>query len=102
MGGTRAEKVGAFGGIVAIAFGVDDVVDAIEEEAQRKNDIKKAEPKRSGAKIERTTEWHQVKEDGGSPEARARNLNEKFGGAKKSVFGERLGGSLGGYAHRRE
>jgi len=102
IGAAGTEKVGAFAGIVAVAFGVDDVVDAVEEKAQRKDDIEEAEPEGGVVDLERAAERYEVEENGGGPEAGAGDLNEKFGGGKKSVFGERLGGSLGGYAHRRE
>src|SRR2546430_658911 len=75
---------------------------AVEEKAQRKDDIEEAEPEGGVVDLERAAERYEVEENGGGPEAGAGDLNEKFGGGKKSVFGERLGGSLGGYAHRRE
>jgi len=90
VGAARAEEVGALAWIVAITFGVDDVVDAVEEEAQRKDDIEKTEPKRGRAKIERAAERHQVKEDGRGPEAGARNLEKKRKIRTEIEFGEGL------------
>lgn len=74
IGSARSEQVGAFAWVEAVAFGVDDVVNAVEEEAERKDDVEKAEPEAGGVEIERAAEGHEVKKDCGRPEAGAGDL----------------------------
>jgi len=58
VGSARAKEVSALAGIEAVAGGVDDVVDAVEEEAERENDVEKAEPEDEAVSVERAAEWH--------------------------------------------
>ena len=95
----RTEHVSAFAGIVAVAFGVDDVIDAVEKKAERKDDVEKSRPEGHVAPIEGMTERNEIKENGGGPETGARDLDEKFCSGKKIVSSERLGRRLGGDAH---
>ncbi len=90
VGAARAEEVGAFAGIVAIAFGVDDVVDAVEEEAQGEDDVEQAEPEGAVVDLERAAERHEVEENGGGPETGAGNLEKKRKVGTETEFWEAL------------
>ena len=86
IGAARTEHVSAFAGIVAVAFGVDDVVDAIKEKAEGKNDVEKSDPKTGLVPIEKFAQGHQIEKDCSGPKAGPRNLNEKFEVGKKTRF----------------
>ncbi len=96
IGSARAEEVGALARIEAVAFGVDDVVDAVEKQAEGKNDVEKAEPKAGVTGIETAAEWHEVKEDGRRPKAGAGDLKEKRKIGEETIFFEGCGGAAKG------
>lgn len=73
----RAEQVGPFAGIEAVALGVDNVIHAVKEKAEREDNVEEANPEAGGVEIENTSERHEVEEDCGGPEARTRDLEEK-------------------------
>ena len=99
-GTARAEHVGTFAGIEAVAFGVSDVVDAVKEQTERKNDVKESEPKGAAMPIERIAQGHQIERGCGGPEARARDLYKDFEVGKDNAFCDGMRSCLRGDAHR--
>lgn len=99
IGAARAEHITAFARIEAIASGVDDVVHAIEKQAEWKNDVEKARPEGGAVPIERAAKRHEVEESGSRPKAGTGDLDEKLCVRKKTEFCERFGVRLDGKTH---
>jgi hypothetical protein len=74
----RAKEERTFPRILAVILAVDDVVPAVDEEAEGKGDKEHAEPEVEGGPDGLLSDREKIKPDSSEPKARAGGLEDEF------------------------